>query len=130
MCSTMAAWISPRTVSSLPRLCPPLYSTRRAPGIAGDQFVEGPSGLDWNKRIVPTVQHERRHRQLLETFFVGRELGGRPRVDGEALPRPALPAPVDPAPRVIDRHGLFDNALEPGRHVWVRLVGADELHNR
>ena len=32
---------------------------------AGDQFVEGPSGLDWNKRIVPTVHHERRHRQLL-----------------------------------------------------------------
>ena len=45
---------------------------------AGDQFVKGSSGLDWNKRIVPTVQHERRHRQLLEAFLVGRELGGGP----------------------------------------------------
>ena len=36
---------------------------------AGDQFVEGPSGLDWNKRIVPTVHHERRHRQLLEALL-------------------------------------------------------------
>ena len=53
---------------------------------AGDQFVEGPSGLDWNKRIVPTVQHERRHRQLLEALLVGLELGGGPGVDGERLP--------------------------------------------
>ena len=80
---------------------------------AGDQSVEGPSGLDWNKRIVPAVHHERRNRQRLEALLVGLELRGRPRVDGEALPRPALPAPVDPAPRIIDRHGIFDNALEP-----------------
>ena len=53
---------------------------------AGDQFVEGPSGLDWNKRIVPTVQHERRHRQRLEALLVGRELGRGPSVDGERLP--------------------------------------------
>ena len=46
---------------------------------AGDQFVEGPSGLDGDQRVVPTVQHERRHRQLLEAFFVGLELGGGPR---------------------------------------------------
>ena len=53
---------------------------------AGDQFVEGPSGLDWNKRIVATVHHERRHSQLLEALLVGRELGRGPSVDGERLP--------------------------------------------
>ena len=53
---------------------------------AGDQFVEGPSGLDWNKRIVATVQHERRHRQLLEALLVGRELGRGPWNEGPKLP--------------------------------------------
>ena len=53
---------------------------------AGDQLVEGLSGLDWNERIVPTVHHERRHSQLLEALLVGRELGRGPSVDGERLP--------------------------------------------
>ena len=36
---------------------------------AGDQSREVPPGLDGDQRVVATVQHERRHRQLLETFL-------------------------------------------------------------
>ena len=53
---------------------------------AGDEFVEGPPGLDGDQRVVATVQHERRHRKLFEALLVGRELGRGPSVDGERLP--------------------------------------------
>ena len=52
---------------------------------AGDQSREVPPKIDGDQRVVATVHHERRHRQLLEALLVGRELGGGPGVDGERL---------------------------------------------